>query len=243
MAYCGHDWFELVDTVLKEFFQRGSVGPARTTRRRERADIAPICCEDRLAGRDARRIDDESRSAAKVTQRVHMKANRIVFSMVALLACSTAPVNRTASEANPLVGTWRLISVTRTVLDTGETTDLFGKSPSGYITYGADGHMQVLLVREGRPKPADLQKLTDADRASLFKTMTAYAGTYSFDGKTVTHHIEVSWNENWTGTDQKRDVQLEGNRVTLTTHPAPNSSDGQMSVSRLVWERVEPASH
>ena len=78
--------------------------------------------------------------------------------------------------------------------------------------------MQVLLVKDGRPKPHDLQTLSDADRAELFTSMVAYAGTYSFDGKTVTHHIEVSWNENWTATDQQRDVQIDGNRVILTTH-------------------------
>ncbi len=174
-----------------------------------------------------------------------MRPNRFLLGLLqsALLACRTASVESSGRAADSLVGTWRLVSYTRTLLDTGETSDIFGKSPSGYITYGADGHMQVILVKEGRPKPSDLQTLNDAERATLFKSMAAYAGTYSFDGKTVTHHVEVSWNENWTGTDQRRDVQVEGNRVTLTTHPAPNSSDGKMGVSRLVWERVEPAGH
>ena len=58
-----------------------------------------------------------------------MKANQTVLGMVALLACSNAPVNRTSSAADALVGTWRLVSFTRTVLDSGETTDFFGKSP------------------------------------------------------------------------------------------------------------------
>lgn len=173
-----------------------------------------------------------------------MKSSRLFFSMLPLvmLACRTASAGGASRPSDALVGTWRLLTFTRTVLATGETIDLFGKSPSGYITYGADGRMQVILVKEGRPKP-DLQKMTDSERANLFKYMAAYAGTYTFDGKTVTHHIEVSWNEVWSGTDQQRDVQIEGNRVTLTTHPAPNPTDGTMSVSRLVWERAAPAVH
>lgn len=160
------------------------------------------------------------------------------------LSCRTVPVEGGRVEggrADPLVGTWRLVSLTRTNLESGETTDTFGKSPHGYITYGPDGRMQVILAKDGRLKPLDVQTL-NADRAALFSTMVAYAGPYSFDGKTVTHHIEVSWNENWTGTEQQRDVQIDGNRLILTTHPAPSPIDGKMSVSRLVWERAA-ASH
>ena len=167
---------------------------------------------------------------------------KYLFLALSLLvsACRTVSTERPGGTADSLVGTWRLVSFSRTVLDTGETSDIFGKSPSGYISYDADGHMQVLLVKEGRTRPTDLAKLTDPERAELFKGMVAYAGTYAFDGTTVTHHIEVSWNQAWTGTDQKRDVKLEGDRITLTTHPAPSSSDGKMSVSRLVFERAQP---
>lgn len=159
---------------------------------------------------------------------------------LALISCRTTSAQSSGNgSSDGLVGTWKLVSYTRTALATNEATDLFGKSPSGYITYGADGHVQIILVKEDRPKP-DLKSLTDADRADLFKTMVAYAGTYTFDGKTVTHHIQVSWNQAWTGTDLLRDVQIEGNRLTLTTHPAPNPIDGVMSVSRVVWDRAAP---
>jgi hypothetical protein len=46
---------------------------------------------------------------------------------------------------NQLVGTYRLISYQRTIVATGETEDIFGKVPHGYITYGRDGRMMVLL--------------------------------------------------------------------------------------------------
>ena len=52
--------------------------------------------------------------------------------------------------------------------------------------------------------------MTDRERTELFDSLTAYSGTYSFDGKSITHHLDISWNEIWTGTDQMRDVKLDG---------------------------------
>jgi hypothetical protein len=144
-----------------------------------------------------------------------------------------------AQTKEQLVGTYRLLSYRRTVSATGESEDLYGKSPQGYITYGREGRMMVLFVKDERPTPSDLAKMTDQERANLFKTMVAYGGTYDFDGKTVTHHIDVSWNQIWTGTDVFRTVAVDGRRITLTTKPAPNPTDGKVGVTVLTWEKVE----
>lgn len=141
------------------------------------------------------------------------------------------------SGAEELYGTYKLIETTARILDTGEQ-ETYGPE-SGYITYGRDGRMFVLLVRGDRPKPDNLERLTDKERADLFRTVTAYSGTYRFDGKTVEHHIDISWNEIWTGTVQRRDVAREGNRLMLTTAPSPRSKDGKMSVRTLTFERVD----
>ena len=137
-----------------------------------------------------------------------------------------------------LWGTWRLVSFTRRLAESGETTDVFGKGPQGFISYGRDGRMLVLIVRSGRPKPTDMAKVNDEERAELFKTMIAYGGTYTFDGTSVTHHIDISANENWTGTDQIRNVKFDGRRLVLTTNPQPSSYDGKVGVGVLTWERV-----
>ncbi len=99
--------------------------------------------------------------------------------------------------------------------------------------------MSAIVVADGRPKPTDLAKLSDSDRAALFKTMISYGGTFSFDGKIVTHHVDISWNENWTGTDQIRNVRLEGRRLYITTNAQPSPIDGKMTIGILTWERVE----
>jgi Lipocalin-like domain len=147
---------------------------------------------------------------------------------------------RASAQNQQLYGTWRLVSAVTTVLSTGEKYDALGKAPIGYITYGPEGRMQVIIVADQRSKPghAAIADMTDPERKDLLMTFTAYAGTYNFDGKTVTHHIDLSWNQVWSGTDQIRDVRLDGDRVILTTRPGPSPRDGRMGTVSLVWQKV-----
>jgi hypothetical protein len=143
-----------------------------------------------------------------------------------------------ATEKEDLYGTWRLVSDVRQDIETGTKTDNFGKHPQGFLSYARDGRMSAIEVAEHRPKPADLSKLGDEDRAALFRTLLAYAGTFSFDGSAVTHHVDVSWNNNWTGTNQVRNVRLEGRTLYITTNPQPSPVDGKMMIGILTWEKV-----
>lgn len=138
-----------------------------------------------------------------------------------------------------LYGTWRLVSYAQTILATGETTEIFGKTPRGFVNYGRDGRMMVLIVKDERQKPADLAKMTDQERAELFKTMVAYGGTYTLEAMTITHHLDISWNEIWTGTDQVRNIKFDGRKVILSTNPQPRSQDGKVAVSIATWEKLE----
>jgi Lipocalin-like domain len=99
--------------------------------------------------------------------------------------------------------------------------------------------MMVLLVQGDRPRAESIEKLTDQQRQRLFGTMLAYTGTYKFDGKTIEHHIELSWNEVWSGTVQVRDVKKVGDRLIYTTRPAPSPIDGSMGFATVVWEKVK----
>ncbi len=164
---------------------------------------------------------------------ISRKANSILAGFFLVLLISTTVV----AGDEQLYGTWRLVSYTRTVLATDETTNFFGKSPYGFINYGQDGRMLVLIVSDTRPKVFDLTKMTDQVRLELFKTMFAYGGTYTYNGKTVTHHVDISWNEERTGTDQVRDVKFDGNRLILSTQPY--QWGGGQAFNRLTWERIE----
>ena len=160
---------------------------------------------------------------------------KLLFAVTTLLLAVSSPL---AAQDIQIVGMYRLISEERTIVATGEVIPT--KGVTGSITYTADGRMLVLIVREPRPKPDKVENLTDQLRANLFRTMTAYGGTYTFDGKTVQHHIDISWNGAWTGTTQIRNVTKESERLVYTSHrPNPFSGDGKMSVVKLVWEKVK----
>ena len=151
--------------------------------------------------------------------------------------CLYAALSSAGAAEDEIYGSYKLISSSRKLLDSGQV-ETFPKE-QGYITYGRDGRMQVLIVRGNRPKAESVEKLTDQQRTELFRSLTAYGGTYKFDGKSVEHHIDISWNEVWTGTTQIRDVRKEGDRVILTTRPAPFAADGKMSVVTLEWEKLK----
>jgi hypothetical protein len=168
---------------------------------------------------------------------VRISARSIALALTLSLGLAVALPSLSIAGPEELWGTYKLISTTAKILETGEE-ESYGNE-TGYITYGRDGRMMVLLVRGDRPKPESLEKMTDQQRIDLFKTTTAYAGPYKFDGKTVEHHIDVSWNQLWVGTVLKRDVKRDGKRVMLTTPPSPRSKDGKMSVRTLTFEKVE----
>jgi lipocalin-like protein len=135
-----------------------------------------------------------------------------------------------------LIGTWKLVSAVREDM-AGHKVDQLGPSPTGYINYAPDGRMMALIARGARTKPAGAQP-TPPEVDALFKSMLSYAGTYTIDGDEVTHHVDVSWNESWTGTKQTRVFRFDGERLQLATKPSPDPVDGVMSVRRMVWEKV-----
>jgi hypothetical protein len=65
-------------------------------------------------------------------------------------------------------------------------------------------------------KPAG-QVPSDAEKIQLFGTLVAYSGKYVVEGDKVTHKVDVSWNETWTGTDQVRFGKVDGNKLAITT--------------------------
>jgi hypothetical protein len=157
--------------------------------------------------------------------------------LVGLLLIATS--STTSAQSNDkLYGTWQLVSFTAQVVATGESVGTFGKAPQGYLSYGRDGRMLVMMVKESRPRPSDISKMTDAERLELFNSMVAYGGTFKVDGSRITHNVDISWNENWTGTMQVRRFQIEGHRLILTQDPQVGA-DGRRTAAVLTWERVQ----
>ena len=138
----------------------------------------------------------------------------------------------------PQLGTWKLQSYTTEDLATGQKSDLFGAHPSGYLSYGPDCRMSTILVKEGRKAPNSVVP-TDAERVDLYSGFIAYAGTYTIEGDKVSHHIDASWNQSWTGTTQVRQFKIDGKSLDIKTLPSKNPLTGKESSSVLVWVKVE----
>jgi hypothetical protein len=142
------------------------------------------------------------------------------------------------ADDRALIGTWKLKSVVREDAGTGERSDQLGADPDGYLSYLSDGRMYTILVAGERIKP-DAAAPSDAERAALHKSMIAYAGTYTVEGNKVVHHVDISWNGMWTGTDQVRFFKLEGDTLTIKMAPNKNPIDGREGVAIVVWQKVK----
>ncbi len=141
------------------------------------------------------------------------------------------------NNANQVLGTWKLRSYEREEISTGRRHDQFGARPDGYLGYAPDGRMYAILIRHYRIIPRDVVP-TDEEGVQLLGSMVAYAGTYTLGEKQVTHHIDISWNQGWTGTDQIRFFDLDRDTLTITTAPYRSHQDGKDGRSILVWDRV-----
>jgi Lipocalin-like domain len=113
-----------------------------------------------------------------------------------------------------------------------------GEHPNCYLSYSPDGRMYAIITGDNRIKPHDVAP-TDEERAKLHRTLTAYAGTYTVEADKVIHHVDISWNEAWTGTNQIRFYKLDGITLTITSAPNKSPADGREGRSILVWEKVK----
>jgi Lipocalin-like domain len=86
-----------------------------------------------------------------------------------------------------------LVSYVREEIPSGAKSNVMGAHPSGYINYGRDGRMIVIIAGSDRKKPVG-PVATPEEAEALIRSMLAYAGAYTLDSgaKTVTHHIDVS---------------------------------------------------
>jgi hypothetical protein len=141
------------------------------------------------------------------------------------------------ANASALLGSWRMISWKKEFVATGKAGDALGPDPQGFITYTADGRVSVIVVPSYRPAPASLPP-SDAEKVRLFDSLFAYAGTYTLDDDKVVHHLDTTWNQAWSGTDQVRFYKLAGNRLSIHGAPAPDPFTGQDVIHRVEFEKV-----
>lgn len=151
---------------------------------------------------------------------------------------SASLAGRANAQTTPsIVGTWRYVSITE---ETG--TDVvhhpFGESPMGLLVVGSDGYFAFTVTNSDR-QPLAGPKATDAEAAHLWRTMAAGAGPYRIEGDAMINHYDTAWTPAWLGTDQKRFVKIEGDRLTIRSPSFVSSISGKQVTVTAVLERVK----
>ena len=137
-----------------------------------------------------------------------------------------------AEVSNPLVGTWKLIS-SDSIAENEAPQHQFGLQPKGYLIITQEGRLMIMITGDSRKSG-----MGDAERAALHKTMVAVSGKVRLEDKDFIISVDVSWNESWNGTEQRRHFRIEGDKLFVETAPGPNPViPGKTSFGRLVFER------
>jgi hypothetical protein len=136
------------------------------------------------------------------------------------------------AESDALIGIWKLISW-QVISEKEETQNVFGSHPKGYLILTREGRSMALTTADNRKGG-----MGDAERAALHKSMLAYTGKYRIEGNDFITTVDVSWNEVWNGTEQRRHFRIEGDKLLIDSTPGPSIVfPGKTDFRRLVWER------
>lgn len=134
---------------------------------------------------------------------------------------------------NKILGTWKLVSYYRLDED-GEKVYPLGTDPSGFLMYTEDGYMSAQLMKQDRPDYTleGLHNGTREEMAEAAHGYHAYAGKYEIDEEdgSVYHHNEVSLIPNRLGDIQDRQIEFQGDRITITS---------RTSSTHIVWKKAE----
>jgi hypothetical protein len=149
-----------------------------------------------------------------------------------LLILLAMPRPTCAAAPEDLIGVWKLVSW-QVIVDNEPPQDVFGLHPKGYLVLTREGRAIVLTTAEGRKSG-----MGEAQRAELHKSMLAYSGRYRIEGSDFITRVDVSWNEEWNGTEQRRHFRLDGDKLFIETAPAPSIVfPGKTDYRRIVWQR------
>ena len=151
-------------------------------------------------------------------------------SLLAILLAISNPVF--AAGSDDLIGNWKLVSW-QVIVENEPPQNVFGSNPKGCLILTREGRSIVVTTADNRKGG-----MGDAERAALHKSMLAYSGKYRIEGNDFITLVDVSWNEAWNGTEQRRHFRIEGDKLFIESEPAPSIVfPGKTDFRRIVWER------
>lgn len=133
-----------------------------------------------------------------------------------------------------LQGTWHLLAWE--IETEGRMTHPFGPDATGVLHYTDDGGMAVCIARADRPKwsSGTPRNAPDGERLAAFESFFHYAGRWRIEDRNgqavVVHSVTHSLNPDFVGSEQVRDVGLDGDTLTLSAREGPR-------LHRLRWRR------
>src|SRR5262245_25479552 len=115
------------------------------------------------------------------------------------------------TEANPLVGSWKMVSFQQKKVSDGSVFNPQGESPQGRVIYAQNGRFTSFSTSGDRKVAGP--DMTDAERLELFKTMYAFSGTYRLEGKKVLTKNDIAWRADWVGREAGSFFKIEGDKL------------------------------
>ncbi len=127
--------------------------------------------------------------------------------------------------SNDHVGTWALVRAEAVDADGNTVAPPFGgERVIGRVVLTADGRMSASIVDARAEIPA-----------GETREYSCYAGSYTFDGKTLVTTVDSASDPARMGTEQVRDVSFEGDMMVL--QPPLRSYGGKPAERRTIWWR------
>jgi hypothetical protein len=150
--------------------------------------------------------------------------------LIAFLVTISTPL--LAGDASRLIGVWKLVSW-QAVQEDGSLQKEFGAHPKALLVLTREGRSIVVTTAEYRQGG-----MSDAERVALHKSMLAYSGKYRVERSDFITRVDVSWNEDWNGTGQRRHFRIEGDNLFIESAPAPSIlQSNKTDLRRIVWKR------
>ena len=129
------------------------------------------------------------------------------------------------------MGTWRIVSWQ--VGAGNDAENPFGSHPKGYLILTREGRAMAINTADNRKAGTQ-----GPERAALHRSMLAYTGKFRIEGDDFITTVDVSWNESWNGTEQRRHYRIEGDRLFVESVAAPSILyPGKTDFRRIVLER------
>jgi len=168
-----------------------------------------------------------------MTTHTRLSSSIVAVGLLLILSHAAAAQDLTTQ----LNGVWKLTSLVQREIATGTTTNTYGEKPGGYAVFTRGGHFIWGFFTDGRKAPAGPVP-SDAERVALYNTLAVGSGSYRVEGNTVSLRYDSSWNQSWTGTERKAEMQVSGKTLTWKS-PSFKSLDGKDVIAITTLERVE----